>query len=163
MVSTYSTVNDLLLGDVPLPGYLNAQKFVDDAANEIDSYIGYTYETPIDMDDPGTVARPARLTLNRIAAHLSSGRIMLAIAAGTQDDRLNAYGAKLVEEAIATLKLMAEGEIPIEGGIPVGGTGTVAPTGPSILNIDQFSAVETFYSALTFPATFGDAERVPGG
>lgn len=163
MTSTYSTTDDLLLGDVPLPGYLNAQKFVDDAANEIDSYIGYVYQTPIDMTDPGPVARPARLTLMRIAQHLSSGRLMLAIAAGTQDDRLNAYGAALVKEAVDTLKLVAEGELPIEGALPIDESGTIAPTGPSILNIDQFSAVEAFYGALTSPLVFGDAERVPGG
>jgi hypothetical protein len=39
----YSAVTDLLTGDLPLPSYVSPVKFVDDAADEIDSKIGFLY------------------------------------------------------------------------------------------------------------------------
>ncbi|HWI68184.1 MAG TPA: hypothetical protein VNS88_07365, partial [Nitrospiraceae bacterium] len=71
----YSEVTDLLTGNVPTPAYLSPQKYVDDAADEIDSKIGFVYETPIDVtySSSNPVTRPVRLLLKRINNFLASG------------------------------------------------------------------------------------------
>ena len=163
MASVYSVIGDILLGDLPIPGYVDKQKYVDDAADEMDSYIGYTYVTPIDMNPAGPVIRPARLLLHRIATHLSTGRLVLAIAVASEDKSLHAYGKSLVDDAVAALEKIAGGEIPLTGAVPIVGT-TSPPSGPMIANIDQFSMVEQFYQQMAVPPFEAESTwRVAGG
>lgn len=152
MTSTYSTVDDLLLGDMTIPGYVSKQAYVDNAADEIDSRLGYVYATPFDVSDTSTMIRPARLMIKRIAAHLSSGRLVLAIAIASEDRQVHAYGKSLIDEALATLDKIAEGQIPLVGAEPLDPDASSAPpSGPAILNIDQFSQVEAFYQQMAQP------------
>lgn len=163
MTSTYSTVGDILLGDLPIPGYVDKQKYVDDAAEEMDSYIGYTYVTPIDMDTAGPVIRPARLLLHRIATHLSTGRLILALAVASEDKSLHAYGKSLVDESLAAVQKIVDREIPITGAISVSGS-VVSPSGPMITNVDSFSLVEDFYQWLSNPPSETESTwRTSGG
>lgn len=164
MASTYSTVSDLLKGDLPSPAYVSEQKYVDDAANEIDSYVGYVYATPLDVTDSSTMLRPARLMIKRIASHLSTGRLILAIAVASEDDRLHAYGQKLVDESIEALKMIRDGELQLEGAETVGGVDVPVPaTGPMIANLDQWSPVEAFYAEVGKSVTaYPEYYRVAG-
>ena len=151
----YSATTDLLVGDIPLPTYISTAKFVTDAADEIDSHIGFVYKTPISVVDvpENPVSRPARLLLKRISTHLSSGRILMSVAAAGEDNALHAYGYNLVKEALAALAAIVKGEILLDGAEPVDGVDTGVPTGPMISNLDEVSLVEQFYDRARNPST----------
>ncbi len=158
-MTAYSAVEDLLTGNIPTPVYLDSQKFVNDAADEIDSKIGFLYVTPIDIGDTD-IPRPARLLLKRINNFLASGRLILAAAAGQEDSQLHAYGWSLIQEATAAVNQIAMGEIPIEGAVKVDAdTDTAAVTAVIINNLDPESNVEAFYNRVMNPAySYGFAE-----
>lgn len=148
----YSETTDLLTGNVPTPAYLSPQKYVDDAADEIDSKIGFTYETPIDVTDSSSnpVSRPVRLLLKRINNFLASGRLLLAVDAGAETDRVHAYGLYLVKEAEESLYAICEGKVNLEGAelLP---TDQARVTAPLIKNVDEESNVESFYDRISNP------------
>lgn len=150
----YCEPSDLLMGSIPLPSYMSAEKMIDDARDEIDSYLGYAYKTPFDVTvETGTLARPARLLLKRINAHLATGRIILAVASPEENRNLHAYGWQLVSESIAALQAIAKGEIVLDGAelnedAPAGEPATA----PLINNLDPESNVEAFYNRLANPA-----------
>lgn len=149
MVSSYSGVVDLLLGDMPVALAVNKQKYVDDAADEIDSIIGARYTTPIDVSDTSDVPRYARLFLKRAANHLATGRLILALAAGGEDQALHAYGYSLVQNALVALQQIAQGEYNLPGAMTTGGTeaAPVRVTAPTIAQEDSTSGVAALYDA----------------
>ncbi len=149
---SYSAVTDLMVGDIPLPSYLSPQKYVDDAADEMDSHIGFLYQTPIDITDVETnpVSRPVRLLLKRISVHLSTGRILMAIAAPTEDSTVHAYGYHMVKDALDALKSISDGAIALDGATSMS-TETNATTAPLISNLDPESMVEAFYNRVVNP------------
>lgn len=150
MASIYCTVDDLLIGNIPTPAYVNKQKYVDDAADEIDSYLGARYVTPIVLTPSLPAERPSALMLKRINAHLASGRLILATAAGGEDTELHAYGASLVREALAGLMQLAAGEPPLTGALPATNVGSTDPGSlPLVSNGDPYSQVDGFYEVLT--------------
>lgn len=149
----YSTTNDLLTGEVPLPAYLDPQKFVDDAADEIDSMIGFVYETPVDItEDPGNpVARPVRLLLKRISNFLASGRLLMAVETGSEVERIHQYGLYLVTQATAALVEIKEGKVVLEG-VPADTDESDAITAPLQYNKDTESNVDAFYDRVVDPS-----------
>lgn len=149
----YCADTDLMLGNIPLPNYISATKYVSDAADEIDSRIGFVYQTPVDLDQNDPTTRPARLLLKRINAHLATGRLILALDAGGEDDRLHAYGYSLVQESIEALASIAEGKISLEGALPVEDDSPRVST-VIVNNIDEESNVEAFYDRVASP-TYG--------
>lgn len=158
----YSSTNDLLTGNVPTPVSLDPQKFVDDAANEIDSKIGFIYETPVDMSLTSPVSRPAMLLIQRISNFLASGRLLLAASAGQEDSQVHAYGWQLVKDATASLDAIAKGEIPLDGApkLPVADQKVTAPL---ISNKDAESNVDAFYDRIANPNYQYLGVPVPGG
>lgn len=162
---SYCTETDLLIGDLPTSAALSPAKYVSDAADEIDSKIGFVYTTPIivDPNDPNVVSRPVRLLLKRINAHLASGRMILAATIPAEDERLNAYGATLVAESELAIAQIADGTIPLEG-VPT--EPTTAPkktTSPLLANVDAESNVEAFYDRIGNPNySFGYAPGSSG-
>lgn len=141
----YSTPEDLLLGDIPLPP--NAAKYVNDASDEIDSKLGLRYVTPIVVT--GDVAyRPTKLLLKRIANFLASGRLILALSISQEMQFQNAYARELVNGATAALDAIANGDITLPGAqfLEVADLGT---SGPIINNLDAASNVESFYEFVT--------------
>lgn len=150
----YCEVTDIKLGNIPLPPYLDTQKEVNDAADEIDSKIGYWYSTPIDLGAGSLVVRPARLFLKRINSSLATGRILLAIASPEENRNLHAYGWSLIQEAQAALQSIAAGEIHLEGAPLAPGASAAsegASTAPKIYNVDAESNVEAFYDRIANP------------
>jgi hypothetical protein len=157
----YSQVSDLLTGGIPLPSTLSAQKYVDDAADEIDSQIGHVFVTPIDATDaPGNpVVRPVRLLLKRISNYLATGRLIMAVSSNDEDDRLHAYGLSLVQEATGSLMAIASGQIPLDG-VEFVNPDTARVTAPMIYNEDPESSVEAFYNRIANPRyTYFPIER----
>lgn len=158
----YSVLGDLLTGNIPLALSVDAQRYIDDASDEVDSIIGFRYNTPVDIIDPTPVARPACLLLKRIANFLASGRLIMAIAASSEDTSLNAYGKSLVDQALYCLKEIAEGEIVLPGAIP-SPDNTPMQSGPLHYNKDVSSNVDDFYDKILAPEDNGTFVRVwPG-
>lgn len=152
----YSTEVDIKLGDIPLPAYIDKDRLLQDAADEIDSFIGFVYDTPVNMQDDSPVIRPARLLLKRISTALVTGRLVLEIAASGEDVALHAYGVRLLNEAHVALEQIRTGTIHLDGAeLLPNEDGTDNPTGPLIANVDSDSLVEAFYDRFSFVGPAG--------
>lgn len=146
---TYSEVSDLILGNIPTPA--NAQKYVDDGADEIDATIGFKYATPIAVGESAE-ERPVRLLLKRINNWLASGRLIMALDGGGEDDQLHQYGLYLVTEASKTLQQIVDGEIVLPGVDPSSPSSEIV-TGPLMTTGDAYSLVEGYSEVFGNPAT----------
>lgn len=147
---TYSKTEDLLTGDLPLSGGTDAPRYVQDASDEIDSKIGYVYQTPVDISDSSEISRPARLLLKRIANFLASGRILMALHSQNQRLEVNAYAERLIKEATDALDAIVNGVIILDGALVVNPDGAPV-TAPLINNLDPESNVEAFYDRIVMP------------
>lgn len=159
----YCSWNDLLIGDLPLPSYIDVEKVIVDAADEIDSKIGFIYKTRIDVSDASTVVKPARLLLKRLNVFIASGRLLMNVATAGEDTRVHAYAARLLREAEVALVDIAQGRLLLEGADRVKHTDEVR--GPVYGNKDPESYVEAFYDRVVNPrySAFGfDAESEHG-
>lgn len=146
MTATYSKVEDLLTGDVPFSAALDPTRFIQDATDEVDSYIGLRYKTPLDMTAESPMVRPARLLVKRISNFLASGRLILAQSIGTEDRNTQAYGQSLVTEATKTLDQLAKGVIPLLGAVPAANPGgAIEGNMAAVFNSDSYSGVDAFY------------------
>lgn len=147
----YCTVDDLLIGDISTSAELSPVKYVNDAADEIDSKIGFRYDTPIPVSSP----RPVLLLLKRLNSHLASGRLILAATISANQEELNAYGASLVNDAQLTLEAIASGQMFLPGApanpdLPPPPSADDPSTLPALIsNLDEVSQVEAFYDAAT--------------
>lgn len=148
----YCEVEDLLIGDMPVGASTPRQKYIDDATDEIDSAIGVRYITPLNLteSDPETewenpIPRHIRLHIKRIASHLASGRLILAISAGGEDYQLQAYGRSLVEQALGALKEIVSGMLDLEGAVENPSNVDSRPRGPVGQFADSESLVDRFY------------------
>lgn len=146
----YSVVGDLLTGKIPTPDYLDLQKIVDDAADEIDSKIGVVYTTPIDISENGPVSRPARLLLKRINNFIATGRLILAVASPTENSQIHAYGWYLIREATTAINAIVRGDIELTGATLIE-VATEPDALPLIGNMDVESNVEAFYDRIGNP------------
>lgn len=144
----YAEADTLLLGGIPAHDDTELQKFVDDAADEIDSILGVIFETPISKRPDGLpLDRPASLTLVRINRYLASGRYILARAASGEEDGLHTYGSRLVREALDALRDIASGKVNfLARKLP---DLTAVNKGPRIANTEERSNVDAFYEAQT--------------
>ena len=159
----YCEATDLLVGDMPLPKALRPQQYVDDAADEIDSMIGFIYATPVDIVSDGTpVKRPVRLLLKRLNVLLASGRLITAMSSNSQRSDLHPYGASLIREATDVLKQIAAGDLLLPGVPPADPEASDTSTGPLIANIDAESNVESFYNRIANPGYSFGPLVVPG-
>lgn len=138
---TYSAVDDLLIGDLRTGSVVSKAGFVQDASDEIDSYIGQRYVTPIVMS---SLADHSQKFLKKIANHLATGRLIMALSVGSEDLSTQAYGQSLVNGAMQDILAIVNGSIEL-----VGATGQPAfadsGNSPMITNEDTDSGVETFY------------------
>lgn len=159
---SYSTKDDLLIGDIPLaPRYGDGSRFVDLAADEIDSQIGHIYVTPIALADTPE-NRPARLLLKKINNFIASGRIILDMALAGEDRELQSYGRSLLSEGLTLLKQVTNGDIRIPGADPLPGT-EAATSGPTIVNEDPDSLVASFYDRTSGVHIFPPVPAAPYG
>lgn len=150
----YCATTDLINGDIPLPPYVDKEKVVQDAADEIDSNIGFIYKTPVDVTENGPTPRPVRLLLKRINSHLATGRLIMALDSSGQDDRLHAYGYSLVQNALAALAEIAAGKIVLADVPAADENADKRVTAVIVNNKDEESAVDAFYDRIANPAYF---------
>lgn len=145
----YCTVSDLLLRtDLTLPSAIDAQKYINDAADEIDARIGLLYKTPVKIPTQDLEKyRTTILTLKTINVQLATGRIIMSISSPHENSELDAYGNYLVREANARLNQIANRTYILEGAPANENTpdeGSVSRT--MIYNLDADSSVEGFYN-----------------
>lgn len=142
----YCEPDDLLKGDIPFPErYGDGSDMIDFAADTIDGYIGHLYETPVHVPIPPQENRPTLLCLKNVNVLLASGRMILDMAAGGEDDNLHAYGASLVAQGMHILEEIASGNLILKGAEKLEGI----TTGPIIANEDPESLVEGFYQQVS--------------
>jgi hypothetical protein len=154
----YCEPTDLKLGQIPLPPYMSAEAEIQDAADEIDSKIGYLYKTPIYLPALG---RPALLLLKRINSALASGRILLQVAAPEENSSVHSYGASLIREANAAIAAIASGDIVLDGADKLEQAPPEPASVPIISNLDSESNVEAFYNRIANPAVIVSSNTDP--
>lgn len=152
----YSEPDALLLGDLILGGGVDKQKFIDQAAEDIDAKLGWIYELPIKLALPEGELRPAdpdnwtrlplheQLLLKGINNKLASGRLILTIDVAGEDSKLQAYGYFLVQEANAELMALANGEIYLSAIRYDPGDQVIRDVIPSVKNQDEESLLLGF-------------------
>lgn len=140
-MAAYCAITDLLVGDLVLGSDVDPQKFVDAAADEINARLGHVYVVPFTFS---ALALHSQLTLKRINAHLATGRLIMAVAAGGENVALHAYGASMVKSAEDDIYMILSGGYLLTGADQVasGASGNA----PECLNVDASSGVEHFYA-----------------
>jgi hypothetical protein len=163
-VTTYSTKADLRIGDLRLPTRMgDGTGFVEAAAEEIDAQLGHIYKTPLEIDPNVPSNRPAILLLKNMNNLIASGRLVLDLAASSEDDSLHAYGRSMLQEGLTLLRMIQQRDILLTGAEQiVSSEGDKNLTGPMILNEDPVSLVEGFYNppysiapGFRFPRPYG--------
>ncbi len=145
---SYCVAADLLLGDLQIPSTVNVDKWITDAADEIDSRIAFRYVTPVVASDAIATQRATALTLKRINARLASGRLILMLAAPSERANLHAYGQSLVHEALSELAMIVDGSLPLpDVAVITDGIDDLRDDGPALGQQDASSGVEAFYGA----------------
>lgn len=160
-VVTYSTKDDLRYGDLRLPARLgDGTSFVESAAEDIEAQLGHIYVTPFAIPDV-PANRPSILLLKKINNLVASGRLVLDLAASSEDDQLHAYGRAMLKEGLELLGMVRDRNILLTGAeLITDSDGDKTVTGPVILNEDKASLVEGFYAP---PTQVLGAEPFPAG
>lgn len=164
----YSEVSDLLTGDIPLGAGVDAQKYVDQAADDMDAKLGWIYEVPIDLDgdplaDPPVAPLPNHqiLLLKGINNKLASGRLILTLDISGEDKSLHAYGHFLIKEANAELLLLANGTLDLSAPRVPQPDETTINRVPGVVNLDEESLltpfVKTVHGGVPWYAVPGEA------
>lgn len=152
----YSKPENLLIGDIILPGSVDKSRWVQDASDEMDALLGWVYDLPLrkvgEVVDPSPTAENwktlplhQQLLLTQINNKLASGRLIMAIAMAGEDQQLHAYGLDLVRQAEAQLMLLANRTIELDAEliVPVDGEDYLSRI-PSIKQHDDESLLAGF-------------------
>lgn len=137
----YSQVGDLLFGAIPTQGQ-DLEQWITRADEEIDAAIGNLYVTPISFP-ASSEARPGQLLVKKISSQIATGRAIMAMDAGSQENNLHQYGLFLLKEATSSLKCIQEGEVVLPG-VQMISTEDLT-SAPKVYNVDESSAVEDFF------------------
>lgn len=153
-MTTYSAAGDMLLGSITVTDSTTQTPFIQDASDRIDAVLGNRYLTPIVIDESVPANRSSFLLLKMIANYLASGMFIVAQAAPSEDNALNAYGAKLIATAEQNLSQLAMGDVTLTGATYLN-EGDVGQSGPIINNADPTSLVDNFYAYTSAHYTSG--------
>lgn len=134
----YCKEQDLLIGDVTISSTLSRMSYIRDAADEMDARLGFVYELPLPI---GTLKPHALTMLKMINARLASGRLLMSLAAPSEDDSVHRYGEWLIKQAYEDLYNLCNRSIDLVGAIPITDT---SPNVAAIYNHDEESAVDAF-------------------
>lgn len=152
-MTAYCKVTDLLVGDLELSARVDPQAFVDNASDEINSKLGYLYVVPIDTNAvPNFIA----LRLKSINAKIATGRLIMAITSGGEDDTVNAYGLALYKEGTMDLACIVSGREELTGATAAATDTSTDGNAPSILVADAQSGVDAFYDYVNRPVFVPD-------
>lgn len=145
----YCRVSDLRTGDIRLPAYISKEQRIQAAAEEIDIALGHLYVTPITfpLADAHPEQRPSVLAVKKMNWLIASGRLILDLAAASEDATQHAYGMGMLKEGLEMLKAFATGKPKLDGAVVIPEPeGNKNFTGPVIHNEDPVSLVESFYA-----------------
>ncbi len=152
----YCVVEDLLLGDVTVGGTVNRQLYVDQAAEEMDSKLGWIYKTPIDLDgapaDPPdqpealpALPRHEALLLKVINAKIATARLIMAVSINEEGNSVHAYALRLLKEGNDELLLIANGAVLLSAPRNESTPDEISRV-PGIINEDIESLLDPFYN-----------------
>jgi len=149
VADAYCALTDLRTGDLAPPSYQTKEQYIKLAAEEIEAALGHVYVTPFVIASSNE-NRPTILILKKLNWLIASGRFILDVAAVGEQDNLNAYGKRMLDEAYAILKRLANLDPILVGAelIDNGDDGD-SVTGPMIHNEDDTSLVGDFYKDFT--------------
>jgi hypothetical protein len=139
MTSVYCKENELLTGDMAGIEGLR-QRFVNLAADEMDSFIGFAYLLPLPIE---SMPVHEQLILKNINVKLATGRLIMAQAVGSEDTSTHAYGQSLVDEAIRDLWAIRNGQTNLTAPVASAGDTNSAPV---IIEGDRVSGVDAYYA-----------------
>ena len=146
----YSETTDMLIDSALFSGTSwDPQKFVDDAADEIDSHVGGIYDTPLDTT---SMDRASSLLIKRISNHLATGRYLIAATGLNEHGQVDAYGLSLVKSSLEALAALADGSVPLRGLSPSDDDAVVPRGAPAVRQQDPESATAAFYDRITNPS-----------
>jgi hypothetical protein len=153
----YCTTNDLLIGQLisRTPPEVVPGDYVNRAADEMDSRLGFVYQTPLPVTGINALPSHQVKLLKSINLKLASGRIILATTIATEDVTIHQYGLRLIQEADLELAAIANGDVKLSApmvdsdGVVIGEI--VDPDDadpyarvPTAINVDMYSAVVAF-------------------
>lgn len=141
----YCDEEDLLLGDLEVGPSVTPETWVQAAADEMNSRLGFVYKVPIEAKEglPGLATHEA-LLLKDINRKLASGRLILAMAQAGEDNSEHAYGASLVKDALYALNLLTSRQIDLGSAVLAEGNAAGGDTAPLVHNHDEESLVDGF-------------------
>lgn len=151
----YSEVGDLVFGAIPT-AQQDLTSWITRADEEIDAEIGTIYVTPLSFP-MSTEARPGKLLIKKISYQLATGRAIMSMDAGSEENNIHQYGFYLIKEALAALKCIKDGDV-ILPGVQILNPED-ATSAPQVYNVDSSSAVEDFFGTFNSPGLNG--ENVP--
>lgn len=170
----YSDPDDMLVGtDFALPADDTLERFVRDAAQEIDSRLGFKYVIPlkftrivggsvsyVDPEDSSTYT-PSYLLVRRLSNFIASGRYLLAATSPEEQNSLHQYANKLLRDAEAILSQITSNRADLEiEELPSDDMDT--PYGLLVKNRDKRSMVQEFEEqAMNYNNPFLGAESTP--
>lgn len=156
---TFSTTADLLLGDLELTREDLAQKYVDQAFDEMRAKLGWVYALPLRPAEPSNFAATEdswqqlpdheKLLLKDINNKIASGRYIMAQDVGGEDTTLHAYGYALLREGQSDLMALANGVVNLTAKRYVIEEEVLASARtPSIINEDEESLLLGFENSV---------------
>lgn len=143
--TAYCTTDDLLLGNLPVGTTVDPAKYVQDAAEEIDSKIGRIYQTPLIL---GNLSRPSLLLIQRINKFLATGRILLTLDLPNEESRMHAVAKQYITDASSALAQIVNGDVRLDGAVLINADFS-KNAGPLAINNDGGSMVDGFYTFTT--------------
>jgi hypothetical protein len=143
--AAYCDKEDLLLGDLEVGPSVALETYVNAAAEEMNSRLGFVYKVPIEPKPPETaLATHEGLLLKDINRKLATGRLILAMAQAGEDNNEHAYGASLVKDALYSLNLLTSRQIDLVTAVLAEGNTAGGDTSPLVHNHDEESLVDGF-------------------
>lgn len=133
------------IGQIRLAVGIEIEGAIESAANEMDGMLGIRYQVPIIVSPNIADQKSTSYWLQSINAMLTAGRLLVSSAApGSQTDTNN-YGKYLIQNALNQINYVVTGRKVLLGALE-SEYESLSYVGPMIVNQDEFSQVDAFYS-----------------
>ena len=148
MASVYGDITDLDVGDISVLDDTKT-RHVNNAADEIDSRLGFMYQTPFTVSNTSDAGWKL---IQRLARFVASGRLLMEIAQASENQMVQAYAKRLLDDAEAAFALILEGKVNLSPATPSDpGSSVDNQNAVTVTNLDPYSQVEAFYGWAALP------------